>query len=155
MSQKEDRHGISPNDLGKIIDNDNIKIDETHGLEDKKTYEYIQIKKENCSKNDTLRTCKMKVRQSIKANTGKRPYQCIQCDKVFAHKSIFIRHMRTHTGERLFQCSECEKAFTLKSDLVGHMKTHTGERPFKCTQCERAFLQNTNLASHMRIHTGE
>ncbi|XP_071454450.1 zinc finger protein Xfin-like [Hetaerina americana] len=58
----------------------------------------------------------------------------------------------THTGKKPYECMICQKTFNYKDVLKRHMKTHTGEKPHKCYVCSKAFIQRTHLIKHMRTH---
>ncbi|XP_061669571.1 oocyte zinc finger protein XlCOF22-like isoform X2 [Syngnathoides biaculeatus] len=85
----------------------------------------------------------------------KKCWKCSQCDKTFAYKSVFIKHMMIHTGEKPFACSVCGKRFTQRANLTTHARTHTGEKPFTCQICGTSFSTKGSLRSHTRTHTGE
>ena len=86
----------------------------------------------------------------LMAHTGKKPYQCSQCDKTRSkNNSDLIHHLKTHTGEKPYQCSQCGKAFSQKCILMNHLRTHTGEKPYQCSQCDKAFLGNNALFQHL------
>ncbi|KAJ1079767.1 hypothetical protein NDU88_000004 [Pleurodeles waltl] len=118
-----------------------------------------------------------------KSHAGKRPFQCMGCDKVFLHRSGLTRHQRIHTctecgmhfrqtsdlrehqrshtgetlppGERPYKCTECQKTFTHKGGLMKHKMIHTGTKPYYCMECGKSFRQSSSLMDHQRTHTGE
>ena len=99
------------------------------------------------------------VSSSLKAHerihTGKNPYACKHCHKVFTHSSSLASHKRTHTGEKRYACKYCDYKATQSSTLTSHERTHTGEKPYVCKHCLMGFAQSSNLKAHKRIHMGE
>ncbi|XP_073516701.1 uncharacterized protein [Phyllobates terribilis] len=89
------------------------------------------------------------------ANSGEKPYTCLECGKYFDWKSKFIQHKRSHTGEKPFSCKDCGKCFSERSFLFRHQRSHTDAKPFSCSQCGKCFKQKWGLVTHERIHTGE
>ncbi|XP_075769171.1 uncharacterized protein LOC142821596 isoform X2 [Pelodiscus sinensis] len=90
-----------------------------------------------------------------KAQTGKRPFSCSDCEKSFSRRSYLVTHRRDHTGEKPFSCSNCGKSFSQRSYLVIHRRDHTGEKPFSCSDCGKSFSRRSHLVTHRRAHTGE
>ena len=88
-------------------------------------------------------------------NTGKKPYQCIHCNKVFNMLHHLTTHLRTHTGEKPYQCTQCNKAFNQLGYLTTHLGTHTGEKPYQCAQCNKVLNKLHHLIRHLRTDTGE
>ena len=54
-------------------------------------------------------------------HTGKKPYQCQYCEKVFSHKTNLIAHTRAHTGEELYHCSQYNKDFAQSNEMKSHI----------------------------------
>ncbi|XP_048343230.1 zinc finger and SCAN domain-containing protein 12-like [Sphaerodactylus townsendi] len=88
-------------------------------------------------------------------HTGEKPYNCLECGQNFSRRSHLTRHHRIHTGEKPHTCSKCGKNFSRRSHLIEHERTHTGEKPFACSTCEKSFNYRSLLKEHARIHTGE
>ncbi|KAG5892479.1 hypothetical protein JTB14_015389 [Gonioctena quinquepunctata] len=114
-------------------------------------------------------------------HTGKKPFECHNCQKKFAEKRNLEVHMKIHTGERPYKCSICLKAFAQKGyvkihiDMIHlkkrnfqcflclkyhmtrqclskHLETHKDEKAFKCTICSKTFKQRDNLRKHLVTH---
>ncbi|XP_069837137.1 oocyte zinc finger protein XlCOF7.1-like isoform X2 [Dendropsophus ebraccatus] len=88
-------------------------------------------------------------------HTAYKTFQCFECGKSFAKKSVLVEHQRIHTGEKPFSCSDCGKCFTQRSNLAQHQRIHRGENPFMCLECGKCFSKKSNLLRHQRIHRGE
>ncbi|XP_077111401.1 gastrula zinc finger protein XlCGF66.1-like isoform X1 [Ranitomeya variabilis] len=88
-------------------------------------------------------------------HTGYKTFQCFECGKSFAKKSVLVEHQRIHTGEKPFSCSDCGKCFTQRSNLAQHQRIHRGENPYMCLECGKYFSKKSNLLRHQRIHSGE
>lgn len=84
-----------------------------------------------------------------------RLYECDNCKKVFATKSVLERHILTHSHERQFPCLICGKRFKQAGHVKSHMLVHTGERKFECSICQRRFSLSNSLKKHMYVHNGE
>ncbi len=85
-------------------------------------------------------------------NTGKKPYQCRECDRSFSFLSSMKRHTMIHTGEKPHMCQHCGRRYRQKGCLNTHMTTHTGEKRYMCQHCGRRYRQKTHLNTHMTTH---
>ena len=82
--------------------NNDIKVEEFPWWEDKNTDEYLQVKEEHFTKDDTVRQRERKVTQGKRIQTGERSYQCNQCDKAFSNNGNLKKtHEDSHWGEAI------------------------------------------------------
>lgn len=86
------------------------------------------------------------------AFSGKKYFECPDCDRIFERKGELTVHRRTHIGEKPYQCTECSKSFPRKTALTIHMRTHTGEKPYQCPKCGKAFSQSSSMKTHLKMH---
>ncbi|XP_075070911.1 gastrula zinc finger protein XlCGF66.1-like [Mixophyes fleayi] len=112
-------------------------------------------KRFECSECGKCFACKSIFVQHQRTHTGEKPFSCSECGKCFAVKSNLFQHQKDHTGDKPFSCSYCGKCFAYKSFLVKHLRTHTGEKPFPCSDCGKCFARKSYLRQHQRMHTGE
>lgn len=115
--------------------------------------------------------------------TGKKSYDCSQCQRKFTTLYQLKTHEQSHAGKipyqsspsgnerviqtplktfqmtrtaiRRHQCSYCEKKFPSASKLEIHERFHTGERPYQCSHCDNKFFTAQGVQLHERQHTGE
>ncbi|XP_031751801.1 zinc finger protein 630 isoform X2 [Xenopus tropicalis] len=108
-----------------------------------------------CMRCDKSFKCRSHLVMHQRVHTRERPYVCTECGKSFTQSSNLFRHQRGHRGERPYVCTECGKTFTQSSYLLIHQRTHTGERPYSCTHCGKSFRVSSTLVRHQRVHVGE
>ena len=53
-----------------------------------------------------------------------------------------------HTGKKPFECKECNIEFTRSASLKRHQRRHAGEKPFGCKMCNKSFSQKYTLITH-------
>ncbi|KAG8431229.1 hypothetical protein GDO86_019216 [Hymenochirus boettgeri] len=124
-------------------------------LPDKSITTETRIKLQTVGENVKTHLVKSENRLSLKKHPGKKPFECMRCEKSFKCRSHLIMHQRVHTRERPYVCTECGKTFTQSSNLFRHQRGHRGERPYVCTECGKTFTQSSYLLIHQRTHTGE
>merc|ERR1712030_76042 len=62
----------------------------------------------------------------------------------FLQQNIFIQKMMIHTGKRPYHCSKCDKVFSLRGNVICHLIIHTGEKPFFVPSVITVFLNLVN-----------
>ena len=77
---------------------------------------------------------------------------CGKCNKSFATKQGFDRHMFSHQGKFKFWCDDCKKGFQNKNNYECHMAKHEG-KTFPCQYCTKRFTYEYRLKNHMSEHT--
>ena len=77
------------------------------------------------------------------------------CAKQFKHNSAVKQHIRINTGKRPYECDICSKEFKQNSALQEHIRIHIDETSYECDICSKQFKHNSALKQHIRIHTGE
>ena len=87
-----------------------------------------------------------KLSQDQQIHTGKKPYECKECEKAFMCYSNISRHQQIHTEEKHYKCIKCGKAFNQKSHLIEHQGIHTGEKSVKVRNFTE-YLENLELES--------
>jgi len=84
-------------------------------------------------------------------------HQCQFCQKIFAHNSSLIKHIRIHTGDKPYLCNfpNCGQKFSQVSNLIRHKRIHNGIKPFSCSFCQKTFTSSSNLKQHVSIHQNQ
>ena len=53
------------------------------------------------------------------------------------------------------KCPICQKVFAIKNMFDKHMNTHTGTKPYKCKHCGQGFADSSNKINHEKaVHEG-
>ncbi|KAF8782788.1 Zinc finger protein 236 like protein [Argiope bruennichi] len=106
-----------------------------------------------CTVESTQKKTEKTKGNGAKKKNQKRPFICMQCDKVFKKSSHLNQHILTHTGEKPFRCEECGQMFTQAKSLTQHKnEKHSKEKMFKCDVCTATFTAKRGLVRHMAIH---
>ncbi|GFY03409.1 hypothetical protein TNCV_1173661 [Trichonephila clavipes] len=53
----------------------------------------------------------------------KKAFQCNECGKYYAFKSLLQRHLVVHTGEKPYSCHLCDNCFKYQGVLYNHLRT--------------------------------
>ena len=83
-------------------------------------------------------------------------FVCSKCNKGFAVKSAFQKHLERHeeTEDKPYRCEMCKMGFKLKVHLKKHnLYRHSPEYPCKCSICGKRFKDSSAVRLHERIHS--
>ncbi|XP_038566064.1 zinc finger protein 91-like [Micropterus salmoides] len=89
------------------------------------------------------------VQNNTQCNTGKKPFSCAECGKLFCKKSKMKTHMKNHTRDELFSCSVCSKVFNRRIHLKEHKATHT--KDYNCSVCGKRFTRRSKFKKHQCV----
>lgn len=90
-----------------------------------------------------------------KVHSGKNPFKCNDCGKIFSQRLSLKLHQSSHTEEKPYECSNCRKAFIQVSSLILHQRIHNGRKNHKCDKCGESFIHRTTLILHEKSHDGK
>ncbi|XP_060093819.1 zinc finger and SCAN domain-containing protein 2-like [Heteronotia binoei] len=100
--------------------------------------------------------------------SGKKPYNCMECGKSFSRQTTLTSHQRIHTaGDQ--ENEEDEELFGLPLDKTRNQQVkgnfrnlegrdlreliHTAEETCKCLECGMDFSDPTQYNTHLRMHS--
>ncbi|CAL4179446.1 unnamed protein product, partial [Meganyctiphanes norvegica] len=85
----------------------------------------IEVKEESKSIHDVKINCEeLEIYEEPIAFIGEH-CQYKQYAKTFTHTSTPIIHQRSHTGKKPYHCSHCDKVFSKNRNLIKHQRMHT------------------------------
>ncbi|XP_034025616.1 zinc finger protein 300-like isoform X2 [Thalassophryne amazonica] len=147
---------LQPDANGKgAVKNKNVSVSPSSCNNAKtKQHKGMQASEKEFSRPVQCKRQKSTLDRQMRTDTGRKLFQCSECDKKFEQKGHLFRHRRVHTGEKPFGCRECGKKFGQKGHLNIHMRIHTGEKPFVCSECGKGFGRKGHLNIHMVVHIG-
>ncbi|XP_065365116.1 zinc finger protein 615-like [Calliphora vicina] len=83
------------------------------------------------------------------------PFNCSECNRLFAKPLGFKVHKSTHDDSIPFTCSQCNKEFKTIQSYTVHAKRHFEDLEFACTECNRKFVAYADLRVHLLTHSGD
>ncbi|XP_060067326.1 zinc finger protein 91-like [Ylistrum balloti] len=95
----------------------------------------------------------LKEHKKIHAISGKSPYACDLCGKIFLRSLSLYKHRQLHDTSGKFTCKTCLKQFNSIESLRRHAKNHLDVKPYICTVCGKGCTEKRNLDTHMLVHT--
>ncbi|XP_039544114.1 zinc finger protein 532 isoform X2 [Pimephales promelas] len=88
-------------------------------------------------------------------------WTCMECDRLFTQREVFIAHMKREHGKQLKKhpCRQCEKSFSSSHSLCRHNRIkHKGLRKvYTCLHCaepSRTFTKRLLLEKHIQLMHG-
>ena len=74
-------------------------------------------------------------------------HKCDFCCKMFAREHNRDTHMNTHTREKPFDCEQCDEIFAQSAGLIQHQQMHHSTKP-KYKICEKMLKTNSYRKTH-------
>lgn len=93
----------------------------------------------------------------LRLHKGEKPYKCPNpnCNKGFADSSGLAKHINSCSGQQPYKCEECDRAFATRSNYKRHMTIHSDTRPlYICPTCGKNYARTSNLKRHSLICPG-
>ncbi|XP_055637196.1 zinc finger protein 595-like isoform X1 [Toxorhynchites rutilus septentrionalis] len=126
----------------------------------------IKVESDDSNESDTLLTVHSTAEEDSTASEvnikekAPRKHCCVNCDKIFFHRSKLITHRaKVHGMEEMdaaplvYTCEICDKVYHTKDGLAYHRSVHPEYQKFKCDVCQEAFAYERNLKYHkQRLH---
>ena len=85
----------------------------------------------------------------------KQSAECHVCGKSITTKNM-ARHMEKHTGKKKFQCEQCQTSFYQKTHLKNHILLHETGEYHECGECQQKFLRRADFLKHQKaVHLVE
>lgn len=83
-------------------------------------------------------------------HTGEKPLKCEHCPAKFRFRSQLNRHRRKCGS--MIQCDKCEKTFATKAKYNKHVQSHHRNWVCFCKICGKGFLVEKRLQNHIKRH---
>ena len=116
---------------------------------------HLKEKKFECEHCGKKFFCTYKMKQHVeKLHVKKDPnaikqHQCELCQKRFAYRSSYTRHLKRHQDGKM-PCPHCSKIYP-KYYLREHIKSvHLDEKKYKCDNCDKKFYGASKLRQHVK-----
>ena len=99
-----------------------------------------------------LRPCDLKRHEVSHSNEKK--FQCDECGSKFNRPHLLKRHQLTHADSK-YVCLICDRKFAVKCNYKRHMSTsHSDNKKYNCPNCTKSFKRSDVLAVHSKICSG-
>lgn len=92
----------------------------------------------------------LEVDAHVRTHAKMENHKCVLCEREFATKTGYKKHLQQHTGEYPFPCPQCEKGYFDEYSLRDHIFAHQGIKPYKCV-CGQRYQRKKNLVVHEKM----